>query len=383
MPRLPSLRVLFFATRDWYHPETTGGDITMWEQARYLASAGHQVTFVAASFPGAARNETLDGIRVIRLGGIHSLWLRTLVYYIAHCRGMYDVVVTEGFGGSRIPRLAPLYVKEPIITEWHQVHRSLFAAQYPALLVPALSLMERVTAWIHRNTLVRAGTAEWQDAFYRLGFRASNIFVTPVSIREEWVAGQSDRSIPPPTVVWLGKFRRYKCPHHIVMAMSQVVARVPDARLVIAGRHDDRNYERSLAELARTRKLEHVVEFRFGISEIEKRALLSNARVLVLPSSVEGFGIVVLEANASGVPVIASDGVPDGSVKHGYNGLKYPFSDVEALAERLVQVLSDDALFARLSRNGREFAKKFTWRFIGAQFEQVVENAAHQTSYAS
>jgi hypothetical protein len=75
---LPSLRVLFFATRDWYHPATTGADITMWENARYLASKGHDVTFVAASFPGASRQETLDSIKVIRLGGIHSLWLRTI-----------------------------------------------------------------------------------------------------------------------------------------------------------------------------------------------------------------------------------------------------------------------------------------------------------------
>ena len=40
---MASLRVLFLATRDWYHPATTGGDITMWENARYLAHAGHQV----------------------------------------------------------------------------------------------------------------------------------------------------------------------------------------------------------------------------------------------------------------------------------------------------------------------------------------------------
>src|SRR5467141_1951392 len=96
----PRLRVLFLASRDWYHPATTGGDITLWENARYLASIGHRVTFVAAHYPGALEQEVLDGIAVVRLGGLHSLWLRTFLYYRSHARGNYDVVVAEGFGGS-------------------------------------------------------------------------------------------------------------------------------------------------------------------------------------------------------------------------------------------------------------------------------------------
>src|SRR5258708_2723759 len=118
--RVSSLNVLFLASRDWYHPETTGGDITMWEHARYLASVGHDLTFVTASYPGAAKEEMLDGIQVVRIGGLRWLWLRTFVFYTTKARGRFDVAVVEGFGGSRIPRLAPLYVREPVITEWHQ-----------------------------------------------------------------------------------------------------------------------------------------------------------------------------------------------------------------------------------------------------------------------
>src|SRR5439155_21373204 len=163
----------------------------MWEHARYLASVGHEVTFMAAAYPGAAKAETLDGIHVVRIGGIHWLWLRTWLYYMAKGRGRYDVVVAEGFGGSRIPRLAPLYVKEPIITEWHQIHRDLFAVQYPRLFNGPLNLLERLTARVHRNTMVRAGTEEWRAAFPKLGFRPNNIFVVPVSIRDDWLGEQN------------------------------------------------------------------------------------------------------------------------------------------------------------------------------------------------
>jgi glycosyltransferase involved in cell wall biosynthesis len=369
------LRVLFLATRDWYHPATTGGDNTMWENARYLASAGNEVTFLAAGFRGAAGEESLDGIHVVRFGGIHSLWLRTFIYYMSHCRGRFDVVVAEGFGGSRIPRLAPLYVREPIITEWHQVHRELFAAQYPALLGGPLNLLERMTAWVSRNTLVRAGTEEWRDAFVRLGFRPQNVFVVPVSIREEWLEEGSGGPVHEPNILWLGKIRRYKRPDHAIKALAAVVKVVPRARLTIAGRHDDLAYERRLQSLVDELGLRGHVEFRFDLTEDEKRALLRRTRVLVLPSVVEGFGIVVLEANACGVPVVASSGVPQGAVRQGKNGLRYLYGDVAALAAALCQVLQDDTVYSQLAAGGREFAREFAWEKVGSRFAQVVEDA--------
>lgn len=373
---MSNLRVLVLATRDWYHPATTGGDITMWEQARYLAQVGHSVTFVAASYPGAPKQEMLDGINVVRLGGIHSLWLRTFLYYQRFGRGRYDVVVTEGFGGSRIPRLAPLYVREPLITEWHQIHRDLFAAQYPKVFGGPLNLLERLTAWVHRNTLVRAGTEEWRQAFPSIGFKPENVFLLPVSIRDEWLGQTNGTGVQTPTILWLGKFRRYKCPHDAVAAMSEVVKQVPNARLVLAGRHDDLTYERRLAEMVTGRGLESNVEFRFDLSEAEKRKLLKGSRLLVVPSAVEGFGVVVLEANSCGVPVVASSRVPEGAVRDAYNGLRYDFGEVGSLAQSMLRLLTDDELYERLSRNSIEFAQQFGWQQVGAQFERIVTEVA-------
>jgi glycosyltransferase involved in cell wall biosynthesis len=376
------LKVLFLATRDSHHPATAGGDEVMWEYACYLASVGHDVTFVAAGFPGAARAETVDAVKIVRLGGIHSLWLRTFIHYIRRGRGRYDVVVAEGFGGSRIPRLVPLYITEPIITEWHQIYRDLFAVQYPKLLNGPLNLLERVTAFVNRNTLVRAGTEDWRQAFPRIGFKAENIFVLPVSIREDWL-GQPPGSRPvEPTVLWLGKVRRYKCPDHAVRAMVEVVKKVGGARLIIAGRHDDLRYERQLRALVTDLGLETKVEFRFNISEDEKRALIRSSRVLVVPSAVEGFGIVVLEANSCGVPVVASSGVPEGAVRQGFNGLRYPFGQIDALSACIVEVLTDSGLHERLSANALAFASDFGWKRIGSQYEAILQQVVEKRETA-
>jgi glycosyltransferase involved in cell wall biosynthesis len=351
----------------------------MWENARYLASVGHDVTYVAAGYQGASREESLDGLRVVRLGGIHSLWLRTFIYYMAHGRGIYDVVVAEGFGGSRIPRLTPLYVREPIITEWHQVHRALFAAQYPKLLNGPLNLLERTAVWVHRNTLVRAGTVEWQRAFQDIGFRRENVFVVPVSIRDEWVGQEAHAQVAEPTILWLGKLRRYKCPHHIIQAMPEVIRNIEAARLVIAGRHDDLGYESELRETVKRLDLQGHVDFCFDLTEPDKRRLIRESRIMVLPSSVEGFGIVVLEANAFGVPVVASTGVPEGAVRDGFNGLRYQFGDIPGLAGAIVRLLQDRALYGSLSDNSMKNAQRFVWSRVGAEFEQVVTHLAAQS----
>jgi glycosyltransferase involved in cell wall biosynthesis len=370
------MKVLFLATRDWRNPGAAGGDIQMWEYARYLAARAHTVTFLASSFVGAPREELVDSVHVVRLGGVLSLWLRTFLHYMLHCRGKYDIIVAEGFGGARIPRLVPLYAKEPVVTEWHQIHRDLFASQYPRLFVPVLCLFERSVAFIHRNTRVRAGTKEWQEAFSTIGFRRENVFLVPVSIREQWLAGSVER-VSAPTIVWLGKFRRYKCPDHAIAAMKEVVAQVPAARLILAGRHDDRKYEQRLQRLCNELGIGGNVEFRFNLTEDEKLSLLRSCRVMVLPSSVEGFGIVVLEANACGVPVIASSGVPEGAVQHEYNGLRYPFGDIAALARSIIRLLRHDELHARLSTNSVAFARQFSWQQVGAQFEEALGLALH------
>lgn len=369
------LRILFLISRDIRHPANTGGDIGLWERATYLASKGHEVMVMASQFDGAPIEETIDGIRVVRSGGLLSLWWRTFVFYMRRGRGRFDVVVVEGFGGSRIPRLTPLYVREPIVTEWHQIHADLFAVQYPRLLVPALNLLERITAFIHRETTVMARTLDWKEDFPRIGFKLENIRVVPACISDEWLGDPPTRLANDPTFVWLGKFRRYKCPDHAIRAMPHVIQAVPNAQLILAGFHDDRLYESELTRLVHDLGLDKAIEFRFNLSEEQKRSLLDSAWALLVPSSVEGFGIVVLEANARGVPVIASTGVPVGAVRDGVNGLRYPFGDLDTLARHMTQVVRDASLRTELSGSSHLFAQQFRFEDVCRQYEEVLIEA--------
>ena len=137
--------------------------------------------------------------------------------------------------------------------------------------------------------------------------------------------------------------------------MVRIFARVRetvDARLVLVG--DGPEYGRT-RELVDSLGLADAVRYVGVVDEVAP--LLEAADVLLLPSETESFGLVALEAMASGVPVVASDvgGLPE-VVEHGVTGFLAPVGDVEAMAGFCLELLKDcataTALFRGRARTG-------------------------------
>ncbi len=103
--------------------------------------------------------------------------------------------------------------------------------------------------------------------------------------------------------------------------------------------------------------------------------LLQAANLLLLPSQTESFGLVALEAMASGVPVIATDvgGLPE-VVEHGVTGFLAPVGDVAKMAEHAIHILSDCSVCQAFSRAARKRAAElFDYHDIIPQYEAVYE----------
>lgn len=155
----------------------------------------------------------------------------------------------------------------------------------------------------------------------------------------------------------------------VIRALSRVRARVPDAFYLIAGEGPDRARLEALVERERVAE---AVRFVGAVPDAELPLWFALGDLFVMPSrsdgaDVEGFGIVFLEASASGRPVVASHagGIPD-AVAEGVSGLLVPPDDPERLAERVEELLSDPARAADLGRRGRErVLAEFTWQAIG------------------
>jgi glycosyltransferase involved in cell wall biosynthesis len=230
-------------------------------------------------------------------------------------------------------------------------------------------------AFIHRRTAVIASSSQSRQQLHeKLGLKLENITAANPGIGEEYLnipaVPDTERR---PDIVWLGKIRKYKCPHHAIAAMPFIVRRSPEARLIIAGRAENQQFLKELKQLAAQQGVAANVIIKTNLTEAEKISLLKEAKALIVTSPIEGFGIVILEANACGLPVIVTDGVPEEAVQAGINGFRVPFNRPEALADAVNNLLDDEEAFARISAKGREFIKVFAWPVVAQKFWELVQ----------
>ena len=154
-----------------------------------------------------------------------------------------------------------------------------------------------------------------------------------------------------PVIVHTSNFRPVKRVDDVVRVFS-LLRRGRDCELVLIGDGPERS---RVERLARDLGVDDSVTFLGKQHAFVK--VLQGARVFVLPSATESFGLAALEALACGVPVVASrvGGLPE-VVTEGENGFLAPLGDTAGLAEAIGRLLDDDALHARMSARARELA---------------------------
>lgn len=167
-------------------------------------------------------------------------------------------------------------------------------------------------------------------------------------------------------ILFVGRLDRRKGLEVLLRAMPSVLRSVPVARLTVVGSGPG---DSSARALVRSLALEDRVTF---VGRVSREALpghYSAADVYCSPAlGGESFGIVLLEAMASGVPVVASD-IPgyDETVERDIDGVLVPPGDPRGLSEGLVRVLRGGSLALRLREAGRRKAARHAWPTIGAR----------------
>lgn len=169
----------------------------------------------------------------------------------------------------------------------------------------------------------------------------------------------------------------YKGYDRVIAGWPRVLARVPEARLMVIGDGDDRGrLERLARELAGPSSAS--IRFLGRASHRELLEAYEQARVFVLPSTGEGFGLVHLEAMRAGLACIASRDAAAEIVVDGVTGYVVD-PEPEAVAEALARLLGDAALASRMGAAGRERLER---TFTYAAFRDRLHAALRQTGVA-
>lgn len=183
-----------------------------------------------------------------------------------------------------------------------------------------------------------------------------------------------------PKILFVGRLEKRKGLKYLLRAMGGVWDHFAKAKLVVVGSGPLLEDYRRLVE---SRRIDNV-EFVGFVSSEDLARYYHSCDVFCAPSTgQESFGIVLLEAMASGKPLVASDITGYRSVvSHGVEGFLVPPKDEQALALSLVRLLSDADLRAKMGRAGKRRAEQFAWEKVASQVLTFYDRAVLAKSEA-
>jgi glycosyltransferase involved in cell wall biosynthesis len=364
------VRILVVNWQDRLNPQAGGAEAHLHEVFGRLAARGHSVSLLVSGFRGAAQRERIDGMEVRRVGGRMTFGARAPAgFRRAFPKQSFDVVVEDL---NKVPVFTPFWVRAPVVLLVHHLFGSTAFREASLPVAAATWLLERPLPGLYRGLpLVAVSESTAQDLRGR-GFPREEIAVIPNGVDlTRYSPDPRGERFPEPTVLYLGRLKRYKGVDLVLGAVARLRARGIGVRLLVAGKGD---HQPELLRLRDRLGLGDSAAFLGYVDEEEKLELLRRSWLHVLASPKEGWGIAILEAAACGTPSVASDspGLRD-SVRDGVTGLLAPHGDVEALTAALSALLEDPERRRRMGESARRFAEAFTWEASAERMEAFLE----------
>lgn len=380
-----ALRILI-VTQDFF-PGTGGIQAYMLELARHFHREGHHVGIVC---PGRhdAPSPLPPDVDVTRLR-IHSSWLfLPLLFRLPRLvrRGRYDVVVYAQWQSSLPELLMPrdarrhrsvclAHGRELLTSVLRPFHGPLCRAAFRRIdvAVPVSRAIETMLRRIGRPSGRVAIVHPGVDAVkFSPGSSNASDQMASGDLRARYGLGEA------PVILSIARMVPRKGFDLLIKALPRVLAMVPAARLVLGGEGPELS---ALRALARELGVDRAVHF---IGRIAEDALVGHYRmadVFAMPSrqgprDVEGFGIVLVEAGACEVPVVATrtGGIVD-AVADGETGILIPQENVDALAEALIRLLKDPDEATRMGKRARaRVLEGLTWEATGKRFLELMKS---------
>ncbi|OGG29963.1 hypothetical protein A2971_04390 [Candidatus Gottesmanbacteria bacterium RIFCSPLOWO2_01_FULL_46_21] len=364
-----ALRILVLNWRDTRHTWAGGAEVYVHELAKRWVASGNQVTIFCGNDGKHSRNQVIDGVRVVRRGGFYTVYLWAMLYYVFRFRGKFDVIIDSQNG---IPFFAPLYARIPTITVIYHVHQQVFREhlKFPFSSIAAF-IESRIAPLVYRGSrIVTVSESSKAEILAHLQYgKDARIDIVSPGVDLSLYNTKSKKTTFP-SFLYLGRLKQYKNIDVAIRAFATVRKFHQTARMTIAGEGESID---ALRALIKEFDLTTSVSFMGKVDEEEKVRLYSRHWAAIQPSSFEGWGLTVIEANACGTPVIASNvyGLRDSVVDEKTGLLVQPrnvLSFVGAM-ERMITSTGDRRAW---SKNATEWAQNFSWEKSADRLHHVV-----------
>jgi glycosyltransferase involved in cell wall biosynthesis len=363
-------RILILNERDPTHPRAGGAEIHVEEIFSRLARRGHIVHQYSTRARGAAAKDHQKGIQLERVGPLALYYMSVPARLMRARRSDEFDVVVECL--NKIPFYAPLFTDRPVLALCHHLFGEVAFSQVQAPIAAAVWIAERGLPFCYRHCEFVAISESSRADLVARGVDRDRIAVSHPGITrpERGVDLDAPR---PRRIAYLGRLEAYKRVDLMLKAAARLIDRFPDLEIAVLGRGPERE---RLERLAQSLGLGTRTRFHGFVSDAERDAILVETRVCVFPSQKEGWGLTVIEANALGAPVVASDaaGLRD-SVRNEQTGLLVAPGDIDGFAAAIARLL-EDSTFAHATRaEALAWSRGFEWERAASDMEAAIEKA--------
>lgn len=360
-------------------PQTGGAELQMFLLAKFLDKSRFTPILACSNYPALNRwceNFTKEGIKVIRLNVKHKhdprhhFQLKKIIkeekidlahlhlWNPASCRYAFSAassckipIITTEHDPFPLSFLKNLLKKESL----KKVSKIVSVSENNREFLAALYSEHKDKINVIHNGL---DLTWWQSQLLRFTDQDRR------KIKEELFFARENTLI----IISIAELHERKGLKYLIEAIPEVAEKFPNIKLVLVGEGAER---KNLENLIRKLKIENHVILTGRQKEIPK--LLKSSDIFVLPSRREAFGLVILEAMITKLPVIASKtgGIPE-IIDHGKTGLLVKPENSESIATALIDLISNPEKRAKLATSGHKLVhEKFNAKKMAEEYEEI------------
>jgi glycosyltransferase involved in cell wall biosynthesis len=365
------MKILIFNWRDIKNSWAGGSEIYIHEIAKRLVARGSEVTIFCGQDieKNLPEEEVIDGVRIIRKGGRFGVYFWAPVYYLKRLRKHADIIIDVQNG---IPFFTQFFsVRKKKFCLVHHVHGEQFFYEFFKPLALLGFLIEKyLFPFVYKFQDVIAVSKTTKNELVKIGFNPKRIKIVYNGIYCPKSAS-GIKKFSRPTIIYLGRIKRYKRIDLLIKLMPEILKKVPNARLLIAGWGTEGG---EIANVVMRGNVRRHVEIFGPVSNVEKKSLLSRSWVFVNPSIHEGWSISVLEANSYGTPAVAFrvPGLSE-SIVDGKTGVLCDSKD--NIADCISSLLLNKNKRDEYGKNAKKWAEKFSWDKSAKEFSKVISES--------
>lgn len=337
----------------------------------------HQVYVVTSRLPGSKKSEKYQRVNIYRIGpkrhydaSLASILARIkfAISAIKFAKSQaVDIVDGSNFIAHFIAKIISINQKIPVVAWYPDIWIGSWIKNVGLKGIIG-EILERANIKLGFDAYIAISNTK---AKYLRGYAHDKVAVIKCAVDHQEFKTHSQKS-KVPTILCVSRLVAYKRVADLVWAFALLIKKTPNLKLTLVGRGPEKT---KLQNIIKMLKIGSKVLFLDNLPRVKLIRTMKSAHIFCLPSTVEGFGISIIESAASQVPYI----VPNIPVfreitKNGQGGIFFKAGDISDLAGKLEKLLTDKKFYQTKTRECTSLAKSYDWNKIAEQTESLYKS---------